>query len=38
MKKEMRETSHVVKPMVTTDRKKQANKQFCRKKIHNNNY
>ena len=29
-KKAMRETTHVVKPMVVTDKKKQANKRTCR--------
>ena len=28
-----RETMHTVKPMVTTDKKKQANKRKCRKKV-----
>jgi len=32
MKKAMRETTHTVKPMVTIDKKKQANKMACRKK------
>jgi hypothetical protein len=32
MKKAMRETTHTVKPMVTTDKKKKANKLACRKK------
>lgn len=32
MKKVMRETTHSVKPMVATDKKKQANKLECRKK------
>jgi len=32
-KKVMRETTHQVKPMITTDKKKQANKMECRKKI-----
>lgn len=32
MKKAMRETTHLIKPMTTTDRKKQANKMACRKK------
>jgi len=31
-KKVMRETTHPVKPMITTDKKKKANKLFCRKK------
>ena len=31
-KKAMRETTHPVKPMVTTDKKKEANKKACRKK------
>ena len=30
-KKAMRETTHVVKPMVTINKKKQANKMACRK-------
>ena len=30
--KAMRETTHTVKPIVTTDKKKQANKFACRKK------
>ena len=30
-KKSMRETTHTIKPMVQTDRKKQANKRNCRK-------
>lgn len=29
----VRETTHSVKPMVTTDKKKKANKNACRKKI-----
>lgn len=29
-RKAMRETSHTVKPMVVTDKKKQANKKKCR--------
>ena len=28
-----RDTMHKVKPMVTTDKKKKANKNLCRKKI-----
>ena len=32
-KKALRETSHTVKPMVVTDKKKQANKKKCRKKF-----
>lgn len=28
-----RETNHSVKPMVTTDKKKEKNKNICRKKI-----
>ena len=32
VKKAMRDTTHIVKPMVTTDRKKKANKLHCRKK------
>ena len=31
--KAMRETTHRVKPMVTTDKKKRANKRACRKKV-----
>lgn len=31
--KAMRETTHVVKPMVATDKKKQINKLICRKKV-----
>ena len=31
-KKVMRETTHMVKPMVTVDKKKKANKLMCRKK------
>lgn len=34
MKKAMRETTHRIKPMVTTDKKKESNKLECRKKIH----
>ena len=30
-KKAMRETTHTVKPMIVTDKKKQANKRACRK-------
>lgn len=30
-RKVMRETSHTVKPMVTTDKKKEENKNLCRK-------
>ena len=33
--KAMRETTHKVKPMVTTDKKKKNNKYICRKKITN---
>lgn len=32
-KKVMRETTHPVKPMVAADRKKKANKLYCRKKL-----
>ena len=32
-RKIMRETNHTVKPMKTTDKKKQANKRVCRKKV-----
>ena len=32
-KKALRETSHTVKPMVETDKKKEANKKKCRKKF-----
>lgn len=35
-KKAMRETCHVVKPMVTTDKKKKLNKEMCRKQIDTN--
>jgi len=28
-----RETTHLIKPMVTTDKKKKANKNACRKKV-----
>lgn len=31
-KKAMRETTHTIKPMVTTDKKKKNNKLACRKK------
>ena len=31
--KAMRETTHKVKPMVTTDKKKKANKKACRGKV-----
>ena len=31
--KATRETTHVVKPMITTDKKKKNNKYICRKKI-----
>lgn len=34
--KAVRETTHIVKPMVTTDRKKKKNKYLCRKKINKN--
>lgn len=29
-----RETMHTVKPMVTTDKKKEKNKKACRKKVY----
>jgi hypothetical protein len=32
MKKVMRETTHPVKPMIVTDKKKKANKRACRVK------
>ncbi len=34
-KKAMRETTHAVKPMITTDKKKKANKNACRTKVKN---
>ena len=33
-----RETTHTIKPIVTTNRKKHNNKYACRKKIDNNKY
>lgn len=32
-KRASRETSHTIKPMITTDKKKKANKNACRKKL-----
>ena len=31
LKKVLRETSHIIKPMITTDKKKKENKESCRK-------
>ena len=32
-KKAMRETCHIVKPMIQTDKKKKINKEKCRKPV-----
>lgn len=32
-KKAMRETCHVIKPMIQTDKKKERNRKICRKKV-----